>query len=75
MDHLKLLYLSYNLLTEIPANLPRNILELRFHGNRINTIQKEAFKGLRNLNVLGNRLDTTQRYTPTTASLELLALC
>lgn len=52
MDHLRLLYLSYNLLAEIPANLPRNILELRFHGNRISSIQKEAFKGLRSLHVL-----------------------
>ena len=76
MDHLRLLYLSYNLLTEIPANLPRNILELRFHGNRINSIQKDAFKGLRSLHVLGKRLDTTQRYnTPTTAPTELLAVC
>ena len=76
MDHLRLLYLSYNLLTEIPANLPRNILELRFHGNRINSIQKDAFKGLRSLHVLGKRLHTTQRYNmPTTAPTELLAVC
>lgn len=53
MDHLKLLYLSYNLLTEIPANLPPNIMELRFHENNINRIQKDAFKGLRKLHVLG----------------------
>ncbi|XP_022056357.1 asporin [Acanthochromis polyacanthus] len=52
MDHLKLLYLSYNLLTEIPANLPPNVIELRFHENKINRIQKDAFKGLRKLHVL-----------------------
>ncbi|XP_026162388.1 asporin [Mastacembelus armatus] len=52
MDHLRLLYLSYNLLTEIPANLPRNVIELRFHENKINRIQKDAFKGLRKLHVL-----------------------
>ncbi|XP_016519269.1 asporin-like [Poecilia formosa] len=52
MDHLRLLYLSYNLLTEIPANLPPNVIELRFHENNINRIQKEAFKGLRKLHVL-----------------------
>ncbi|KAM6927743.1 asporin [Xenentodon cancila] len=52
MDHLKLLYLSYNLLTEIPANLPPNIMELRFHENNINRVQKDAFKGLKKLHVL-----------------------
>ncbi|KAI3369759.1 hypothetical protein L3Q82_024586 [Scortum barcoo] len=52
MDHLRLLYLSYNLLTDIPANLPPNVIELRFHENKINTIQKDAFKGLRKLHVL-----------------------
>nr|XP_046236683.1 asporin [Scatophagus argus] len=52
MFHLRLLYLSYNLLTEIPANLPPNIVELRFHENNINRIQKDAFKGLRKLHVL-----------------------
>ncbi|XP_037346254.1 asporin [Pungitius pungitius] len=52
MAHLRLLYLSYNLLTEIPANLPPNVIELRFHENKINRIQKDAFKGLRKLHVL-----------------------
>lgn len=53
MDHLRLLYLSYNQLKEIPANLPPNIIELRFHENNINRIQKDAFMGLRKLHVLG----------------------
>ena len=53
MERLKLLYLSYNLLTEIPANLPPNVIELRFHENKINKIQKDAFKGLKKLHVLG----------------------
>uniref|UniRef100_A0A672YHA2 Asporin (LRR class 1) n=1 Tax=Sphaeramia orbicularis TaxID=375764 RepID=A0A672YHA2_9TELE len=52
MAHLRLLYLSYNHLTEIPANLPPNVIELRFHENKISQIQKDAFKGLRNLHVL-----------------------
>uniref|UniRef100_A0A3Q3WRL8 LRRNT domain-containing protein n=1 Tax=Mola mola TaxID=94237 RepID=A0A3Q3WRL8_MOLML len=52
MDHLRLLYLSYNLLTEIPANLPPNVIELRFHENKINRIKKDAFKGLNKLHVL-----------------------
>ncbi|KAM8868406.1 asporin [Synchiropus picturatus] len=52
MDHLRLLYLSYNLLTGIPTNLPPNVVELRFHENKIDRIQKDAFKGLRKLHVL-----------------------
>ncbi|XP_051932286.1 asporin [Hippocampus zosterae] len=52
MNRLRLLYLSYNFLTEIPANLPPNIIELRFHENKINRIQRDAFKGLRKLHVL-----------------------
>lgn len=53
MDNLRLLYLSYNQLTEIPANLPPNVIELRFHENNINKIQKDAFRGLTKLHVLG----------------------
>lgn len=53
MDNLRLLYLSYNQLKEIPANLPPNVIELRFHENNINKIQRDAFFGLRKLNVLG----------------------
>ncbi|XP_077582632.1 asporin [Stigmatopora nigra] len=52
MNNLRLLYLSYNALTQIPADLPPNLVELRFHENRINRIQKDAFKGLRKLHVL-----------------------
>ncbi|XP_049588490.1 asporin [Syngnathus scovelli] len=52
MNRLRLLYLSYNFLTEIPANLPPNVIELRFHENKINKIQKDAFKGLKKLHVL-----------------------
>ncbi|XP_075881249.1 asporin [Nelusetta ayraudi] len=52
MDNLRLLYLSYNQLTEIPANLPPNVIELRFHENNINKIQKDAFRGLTKLHVL-----------------------
>ncbi|TSM44104.1 Asporin [Bagarius yarrelli] len=51
-EKLRLLYLSYNLLTQIPENLPKNILELRIHDNKISRIQKDAFKGLQSLHVL-----------------------
>lgn len=53
MDNLRLLYLSYNQLREVPANLPPNVIELRFHENNINKIQKDAFRGLTKLHVLG----------------------
>ncbi|KAF3856721.1 hypothetical protein F7725_017444 [Dissostichus mawsoni] len=39
-----------------PANLPPNVIELRFHENKINKIQKEAFKGLRKLHLGANPL-------------------
>ncbi|XP_067855207.1 asporin [Heptranchias perlo] len=60
--HLKLLYLSWNLLPQIPTNLPASLLELRIDDNKIKKIQKEAFKGMKFLHVLemsGNPLDTT----------------
>lgn len=53
MGNLRLLYLSYNLLTQVPENLPKNILELRIHDNRISRIHKDAFKGMQSLHVLG----------------------
>ncbi|KAK3536517.1 hypothetical protein QTP86_013841 [Hemibagrus guttatus] len=52
MQKLRLLYLSYNFLTQIPENLPKNILELRIHDNKISRIQKDAFKGMQSLHVL-----------------------
>nr|XP_023655484.1 asporin [Paramormyrops kingsleyae] len=52
MKHLQLLHLSYNLLNQVPSNLPSSILELRIHDNKINRIQKDAFKGMRSLHVL-----------------------
>ncbi|KAI5093440.1 asporin [Silurus meridionalis] len=52
MGKLRLLYLSYNHLTQIPENMPKNILELRIHDNKISRIRKEAFKGMQSLHVL-----------------------
>ncbi|MBN3308710.1 ASPN protein, partial [Amia calva] len=52
MTKLQLLYLSHNLLTQIPDNMPKNVLELRIHDNKIRKVQKEAFKGMRSLHVL-----------------------
>ncbi|XP_006631163.1 asporin [Lepisosteus oculatus] len=52
MTNLQLLYLSHNLLPQVPANLPKNILELRIHDNKIRKVQRDAFKGMRSLHVL-----------------------
>ncbi|XP_032893166.1 asporin [Amblyraja radiata] len=62
IKHLKLLYLSWNLLPQIPNNLPTSILELRIDGNEIKKIQKGDFQGMKFLHVLeisGNPFDTT----------------
>lgn len=64
MNKLKLLYLSYNMLTEIPANLPKSILELRLSDNNINRIQQDAFKGMMSLQVLGRKLMNYFRTIP-----------
>ncbi|XP_051777471.1 asporin [Erpetoichthys calabaricus] len=52
LNQLQLLYLSHNLLTQIPTNLPKNVLELRIHDNKIMKVQKDAFKGMKSLHVL-----------------------
>ncbi|XP_067907990.1 asporin isoform X2 [Heterodontus francisci] len=60
--YLKLLYLSGNLLPQIPTNLPKSIVELRIDDNKIKKVQKEAFNGMKFLHVLemsGNPLDAT----------------
>ncbi|XP_051874865.1 LOW QUALITY PROTEIN: asporin [Pristis pectinata] len=62
IKHLKLLYLSWNLLPQIPTNLPTSLLELRIDDNKIKKIQKGSFKGMKFLHVLeisGNPFDTT----------------
>uniref|UniRef100_UPI00398E4E35 asporin n=1 Tax=Pristiophorus japonicus TaxID=55135 RepID=UPI00398E4E35 len=62
IKHLKLLYLSWNLLPQLPTNLPTSILELRIDDNKIKKIPKNAFKGMTFLHVLemsGNPLDAT----------------
>uniref|UniRef100_A0A8C3P9I1 Asporin n=1 Tax=Chrysemys picta bellii TaxID=8478 RepID=A0A8C3P9I1_CHRPI len=49
---LRRLYLSHNQLTEIPANLPKYLAELRIHDNKVKKVQKEAFQGMKALHVL-----------------------
>ncbi|NP_001279248.1 decorin precursor [Callorhinchus milii] len=43
---LERLYLSKNLLKEIPTNMPRSLQELRIHENEITKVKKHAFDGL-----------------------------
>uniref|UniRef100_A0A8C1Y912 Asporin (LRR class 1) n=1 Tax=Cyprinus carpio TaxID=7962 RepID=A0A8C1Y912_CYPCA len=52
MNKLKILHLSYNLLTQMPENLPTSIQSLRLHDNKISRLPKGAFRGMQDLNVL-----------------------
>uniref|UniRef100_A0A8C1M304 Asporin (LRR class 1) n=1 Tax=Cyprinus carpio TaxID=7962 RepID=A0A8C1M304_CYPCA len=54
MNKLKILHLSYNLLTQMPENLPTSIQSLRLHDNKISRLPKGAFRGMQDLNVLGS---------------------
>ncbi|XP_067880291.1 biglycan b [Heterodontus francisci] len=60
MVTLQKLYLSKNALVEIPKNLPRSLVELRIHENRIKKVPKEAFRGMKHMNCIemgGNPLE------------------
>uniref|UniRef100_A0A4W5RV74 Fibronectin leucine rich transmembrane protein 1 n=1 Tax=Hucho hucho TaxID=62062 RepID=A0A4W5RV74_9TELE len=60
---LRLLFLSRNHLSSIPASLPASLEELRLDDNRINTIPTHAFRGLASLRRLvldGNLLANTR---------------
>ena len=50
---LQRLYLSRNLLKEVPANMPKSLQELRIHENAITKIKKSSFQGMANLIVVG----------------------
>ncbi|XP_011367250.1 leucine-rich repeat transmembrane protein FLRT1 [Pteropus vampyrus] len=67
---LKLLFLSRNHLSSIPAGLPRTLEELRLDDNRIATIPLHAFKGLSSLRrlVLDGNLLANQRIADDTFS-------
>ncbi|XP_042288844.1 leucine-rich repeat transmembrane protein FLRT3 [Thunnus albacares] len=61
-NHLRLLFLSRNHLSTIPAGLPMSIEELRFDDNRISSISEQSLQDLINLkrlildgNLLNNR--------------------
>ncbi|XP_030640219.1 biglycan a [Chanos chanos] len=52
LKRLQRLYLSHNLLTSIPKNLPPSLVELRIHDNRIKKVAARTFLGLANMNVI-----------------------
>lgn len=51
--NLERLYLSKNLLKDVPANIPKSLQELRIHENQINKIKKSSFAGMANVIVMG----------------------
>ncbi|MBN3296810.1 decorin [Amia ocellicauda] len=46
LGKLQRLYLSKNLLKEMPVNMPKNLQELRIHENEITKIKKSSFEGM-----------------------------
>ncbi|KAJ8386672.1 hypothetical protein AAFF_G00167880 [Aldrovandia affinis] len=52
LHKLQRLYLSKNLLNEMPANMPKSLQELRIHENEITKIRKSAFEGMGNVIVM-----------------------
>ncbi|KAJ8245304.1 hypothetical protein GJAV_G00269360 [Gymnothorax javanicus] len=52
LGKLQRLYLSKNLLKDMPANMPKSLQELRIHENQISKIKKASFEGLVNVIVM-----------------------
>ena len=53
--NLQRLYLSKNLLKDMPANMPKSLQELRIHENEITKIKKASFQGMSHVIVMGMR--------------------
>lgn len=51
--NLQRLYLSKNMLKDIPSNMPKSVQELRIHENQITKIKKASFTGMVNVIVMG----------------------
>lgn len=51
--NLERLYLSKNLLKDVPSNIPKSLQELRIHENQITKIKKTSFSGMANVIVMG----------------------
>lgn len=53
LTKLQRLYLSKNMLKEMPANMPKSLQELRIHENQITKIKKTSFQGMAHVIVMG----------------------
>lgn len=53
LQKMQKLYISKNSLEEIPKSLPKSLVELRIHENKIKKIPKDVFNGLKNMNCIG----------------------
>nr|XP_046235169.1 decorin [Scatophagus argus] len=52
LTKLQRLYLSKNLLKDMPANMPKSLQELRIHENEITKIKKASFQGMSSVIVM-----------------------
>lgn len=58
LTKLQRLYLSKNMLKDIPANIPKSLQELRIHENEITKIRKASFQGMAQVIVMGMQSKT-----------------
>ncbi|XP_076841481.1 biglycan a [Brachyhypopomus gauderio] len=52
LKHLQKLYMSHNLLTSIPRNLPASLVELRIHDNHIRMVSAGTFSSMGKMHVI-----------------------
>lgn len=55
LTKLQRLYLSRNVLKDMPPNMPKSLQELRIHDNDITKIKKATFQGMADIIVMGTR--------------------
>lgn len=58
LTKLQRLYLSKNMLSDMPSNMPKSLQELRIHENKISKIKKASFQGMSNVIVMGMKMKT-----------------
>lgn len=56
LTKLQRLYLSKNMLKDMPPNMPKSLQELRIHENQISKIKKASFEGMAHVIVMGMTL-------------------
>lgn len=56
LTKLQRLYLSKNMLKDMPPNMPKSLQELRIHENQISKIKKASFEGMAHVIVMGMAL-------------------